>query len=76
LGVSPERAKQADSRVEKIHDQRKDAMKKDEFKNTTGLPDHEIETLARCFLPTSGNTMRPRTAERHLLNNKSFLGGA
>jgi hypothetical protein len=26
-------------------------MKKDEFKNTTGLPDHEIETLARCFLP-------------------------
>jgi hypothetical protein len=26
-------------------------MKKDKFKNTTGLPDHEIEALARCFLP-------------------------
>jgi hypothetical protein len=28
-----------------------DTMKKDESKNTTGLPDHEIEALARCFLP-------------------------
>jgi hypothetical protein len=26
-------------------------MKKYEFNNTTELPDHEIETLARCFLP-------------------------
>jgi hypothetical protein len=26
-------------------------MKKSKFTNTTQLPDHEIESLARCFLP-------------------------
>jgi hypothetical protein len=26
-------------------------MKKDKFENMIGLPNHEIESLARCFLP-------------------------
>jgi hypothetical protein len=32
--------------------QRKDEMTKDKDNNNkSGLPDHEIESLARCFLP-------------------------
>ena len=26
-------------------------MRKQKFKNTTWLPDHEIEAIARCLLP-------------------------